>query len=71
MVEAHDDKISKVNDDRKIFEARCNQLRKDIREFEKLCVDISHETRSKVDELKGNYQNDMDKLLSEIDDITN
>ena len=53
MVEAHDDKIGKLNDDRKVFEARGNQLRKDIREFEKLCVDISHENRCKVEELRG------------------
>ena len=69
MVQAHEDKIAKINDDRKVYETKGNQLRKDIREFEKLCVDVSQENRQQVHELGGQYRDDLNKMLAEVDDV--
>jgi hypothetical protein len=36
----HEDRLSRLNEDKKIFELSRDKLRNDIREFEKLCQDI-------------------------------
>ena len=52
-----------------MYETKQGQLRKDIREFEKLCVDVSYANKSHVGALKADYTDQINKLYEEIDEV--
>ena len=65
-VETHDDRMARLNDDKKIFEVGRDQLRNDIKEFEKLCQDISMHNDTNMARVELNFKHELADLRDQI-----
>ena len=63
----HDDLMTKLKDDSKIYENSCNLLRENIKDFELLVQDVSSYNRSEHNRHQLSMQDKIGNLLSEID----
>jgi len=57
----HEDKMQRMNDDRKIYEASRDQLRNNIREFEMFCQDVTVANRRDQMTMKNHIMDDITK----------
>lgn len=58
----HEDRMTRLNEDKKIFEASRDQLRSDIRQFEMLCQDISMHNREALTRIEHSVKVDISRL---------
>lgn len=69
LLKIHEEKLIKVAEDKKIFEAARIQMRNDIREFELLSKDLVYQTNVNMIELKDDFRKQIDKCTDKIDSL--
>lgn len=69
MQGVHDDRMAKYRDEKIMFERKQEQLRGDVREFERLTQDLCKQNQNWILDVKSDFNNKFDSIQNEMDAI--
>lgn len=69
MQGVHDDRMAKFRDEKTLFERKQDQLRGDVREFERLSQDLCKQSQNWILDMKSDTNKKFDSMQNEIDSI--
>ena len=69
MQGVHDDRMAKYRDEKIMFERKQEQLRGDVREFERLTQDLCKQNQDWILDVKSDFNNKFDSIQNEMDAI--